>query len=106
MALVDSHGKPVELNEQGFLRHPEDWSREIAAQLASSAEGIETLSAEHWRVIDYIRGFYLAHGLAPLIRLICKSTGFKLRYIYQLFPSGPAMGAAKLAGLPSPDGCI
>ncbi|MBN2358811.1 MAG: TusE/DsrC/DsvC family sulfur relay protein [Deltaproteobacteria bacterium] len=100
------HGRQIELNDSGFLLHPEEWDRELAAVLAESAEGIAALTEEHWAVVDYIRDFYLENKLAPLIRLICKSTGFTLKHIYQLFPSGPAMGAAKVAGLPRPDGCV
>ena len=41
-----------------------------------------------------------------MIRSICKTTGVPLKQIYELFPSGPAKGACKLAGLPKPDGCV
>jgi tRNA 2-thiouridine synthesizing protein E len=41
-----------------------------------------------------------------MIRKLCKSTGFKLNKIYELFPSGPAKGACKVAGLPKPTGCV
>ena len=51
-------------------------------------------------------GFWLEHDRAPLVRKICKTTGLKLKTIYELFPSGPAKGACKLAGLPSPEGCV
>jgi len=41
-----------------------------------------------------------------MVRSVCKTTGFPLMRIYDLFPSGPAKGACKLAGLPKPDGCV
>jgi tRNA 2-thiouridine synthesizing protein E len=41
-----------------------------------------------------------------MIRKLCKETGFTLQQIYELFPSGPAKGACKLAGLPKPTGCV
>jgi tRNA 2-thiouridine synthesizing protein E len=41
-----------------------------------------------------------------MIRKLCKETGFKLSYVYEMFPSGPAKGACKLAGLPKPTGCV
>jgi len=41
-----------------------------------------------------------------MVRAICKTTSLQLRQIYELFPSGPAKGACKLAGLPKPDGCV
>ena len=57
-------------------------------------------------MINYIRGYYLQFGIAPMIRKLCKESGFKLNEIYALFPSGPAKGACKLAGLPKPTGCV
>jgi len=106
MPTLDHCGTPLEVNEQGFLAHPDAWNKDIALFLAKDQEGLTELTDDHWAVIHYIRGFYETHGLAPLIRNICKTTGLKLKYIYLLFPSGPAKGACKVAGLPSPDGCI
>jgi TusE/DsrC/DsvC family sulfur relay protein len=106
MSILDYHGTPLELNEEGFLAHPEVWDRDVALFLARTQEGLTELDRDHWAVIDYIRGFYEEHEIAPLIRKICKTTGLKLKTIYQLFPSGPAMGACKVAGLPSPEGCV
>jgi tRNA 2-thiouridine synthesizing protein E len=71
-----------------------------------SLEGIEELSDDHKKVLRVIRDYYKENGIAPMIRLLSKITGFKLIYIYQLFPSGPAKGACKMAGLPKPTGCI
>ncbi len=106
MPTLDYGGTPLEVNEAGFLARPTDWDDGVARFLARVAEGVTELSDEHWAVIRYIRGFYEEHGLAPLIRKICKTTGITLKRIYVLFPSGPAIGACKVAGLPSPDGCI
>jgi TusE/DsrC/DsvC family sulfur relay protein len=106
MPTLTYRGAPLELNPDGFLIRPEEWTEELALFLAREEEGLQTLGPEHWAVIHYIRGFYLEHGLAPLIRKICKTTGLKLKTIYELFPSGPAKGACKLAGLPTPDGCV
>ena len=64
------------------------------------------LTENHWKVINYLRNYYLQFGIAPMIRKLCKETGFKLNEIYQMFPSGPAKGACKLAGLPKPTGCV
>jgi tRNA 2-thiouridine synthesizing protein E len=78
----------------------------LAKLLAQHAEGLEELSPEHWAVIRFIRSHFDTNQLAPMVRSICKSTGLPLRQIYELFPSGPAKGACKLAGLPKPDGCV
>jgi len=106
MPEIDVKGKKYETTEEGFLAHPEEWQDDVAAALAQQAEGIERLTAEHWAVIRYIRDYYLENNLAPMVRKICKTTGFTLKHIYELFPSGPAKGACKLAGLPKPDGCV
>lgn len=96
----------LDLNEEGFLAHPEVWNRDVALALARAQEGIDVLDDRHWAVIDFIRSYYLEKGMAPMIRALCQSTGLRLREIYQLFPSGPAKGACKVAGLPKPDGCV
>jgi dissimilatory sulfite reductase related protein len=96
----------LELNEEGFLAHPEVWDRDVALILARDQEGLDALEERHWAVIDFIRAYYLDKGMAPMIRTLCQTTGVRLRDIYQLFPSGPAKGACKIAGLPKPDGCV
>jgi tRNA 2-thiouridine synthesizing protein E len=105
-AEVTTGAARLELNEEGFLLHPEDWSRDVALALARDQEGLLALDDRHWAVIDYIRAYWLEKGMAPMIRLLCQHTGLRLREIYGLFPSGPAKGACKLAGLPKPDGCV
>jgi len=106
MPVIEVNGKKIELNEEGFLAHPEEWTDEVAKALARAEEGLEDLSDEHWAVIRYIREYFLEKNLAPMVRTLCKTTGFQLMHIYELFPSGPAKGACKLAGLPKPDGCV
>ena len=106
MPEIETKGKKIRVNEEGFLVNPEEWDEEIADLLAKEEEGIDALTEDHWAVINYIRGYYLEKSLAPMVRKICKTTGFQLKYIFELFPSGPAKGACKLAGLPKPDGCV
>jgi tRNA 2-thiouridine synthesizing protein E len=103
---IEVEGRSYELNEEGFLIHAEEWTEAVAVVLARAEEGIDQLSNEHWAVIRYIRQYFLENNLAPLVRKVCQTTGFPLRHIYELFPSGPAKGACKLAGLPKPDGCV
>ena len=106
MASITVDGRVLELNEEGFLADPSAWNRHTAEELARVEEGIADLSERHWAVVDCIRSYYEANGLAPMIRLLCQHTGLRLRDIYTLFPSGPAKGACKIAGLPKPDGCV
>lgn len=105
MAVITLAGRQFEVDEDGFIQDPAQWDDAIALALAAQ-EGIANLTEEHWKVIRYLRAYYLQFGIAPMIRKLCKETGFQLKYIYQLFPTGPAKGACKLAGLPKPTGCV
>jgi len=98
-------GKKYDVDEDGFLEEPALWTEDVAKDFANS-ESIDALTEGHWKVINYIRNYYLQFGIAPMVRKVCKETGYKLSEIYQLFPSGPAKGACKLAGLPKPTGCV
>jgi tRNA 2-thiouridine synthesizing protein E len=103
---MNYEGRRVDLNEEGFLLHPEEWNEKLAVVMAREAEGLEELSEDHWAIIRFIREHYLANQSAPMLRAMCKGTGVPLKRVYELFPSGPAKGACKLAGLPKPDGCV
>lgn len=106
MPTLEIDGRTLELNEEGFLVHPEDWTEAVALALAKAEEGLAELTTEHWAVVKFIRDYYLDKNLAPMVRKMCQATGFPLMKIYDLFPSGPAKGACKVAGLPKPDGCV
>jgi TusE/DsrC/DsvC family sulfur relay protein len=101
-----SHGDvSLEVDEDGFMQEPEKWNEEAALALATT-EGVNDMGDSHWKVVNYLRKYYLDFGVAPMIRKLCKETGFSLKEIYELFPSGPAKGACKVAGLPKPTGCV
>lgn len=93
------------VDEDGFMENPEDWNKDVALALAST-EDITELTENHWKIITYLRDYFLQNGMAPMIRKLCKETGFTLKDVYDLFPSGPAMGACKVAGLTKPTGCV
>ncbi len=95
----------IEIDEDGFIQEPEKWNQTIAEDLAK-LEQAYPMSEEHWKVVNYLRDYYLKYEIAPPIRMLVKQTGFDLKKIYQLFPSGPAKGACKIAGLPKPTGCV
>lgn len=105
MSVVQIKGTEIEIDEDGFLVDPEDWSEDMAAYFAT-VEDVTELTDKHWQVIHYLRDYFKKFGVAPMIRKLCKDTGFTLKEIYELFPSGPAKGACKLAGLPKPTGCV
>jgi tRNA 2-thiouridine synthesizing protein E len=101
-----THGDvTIEVDEHGFMAQPETWNDEIARALATT-EGVTAMTEEHWKIVRYLRGYWLQFGIAPMVRKLCKETGFQLKQVYELFPSGPANGACKVAGLPKPTGCV
>ncbi len=89
MAIFEHGSVSIEVDEDGFMQEPEKWNEEVAAALGTT-EGVDDLTDDHWKVVNYLRDYYLQFGVAPMIRKLCKQTGFQLKEIYELFPSGPA----------------
>jgi dissimilatory sulfite reductase related protein len=105
VATMELGGKMLEVDEDGFISDPAQWDEQVAHSLAKT-EGVDALSETHWKLVTYLRDYYLKYNIAPMIRKVCKETGLPLKQIYELFPSGPAKGACKVAGLPKPTGCV
>jgi tRNA 2-thiouridine synthesizing protein E len=104
MTAATIAGTTVDVDAEGFLTDPAQWSEEIAADIAA-ANGIE-LTDRHWQVVHFMRETYLRDGQAPTIRTLGKASGVPIKELYQLFPKGPAKLAAKVGGIPKPHGCI
>jgi dissimilatory sulfite reductase related protein len=105
MATVEYMGKNFTVDEDGFIDSYDSWCEEWV-QWVKHQEGIEELNEEHKKVIKVLQEYYEKNGIAPMVRILSKVTGFKLKHIYELFPSGPGKGACKMAGLPKPTGCV
>lgn len=97
-------GTLVDVNAEGFLTDPNQWTKEIAAAIAQE-EGI-VLGENHWKMIDFVRNDAKENGEPPTVRRITKVGGVTTKELYALFPGGPAKKAAKIAGYPKPHGCI
>jgi dissimilatory sulfite reductase related protein len=95
----------VEVNDEGFFIDPEQWTEEMAPELARR-EGIDELTDAHWTVLRYMRSEFFAKGTGPTVRALGKSSGVSVKELYLLFPKGPAKVAARIAGIPKPRGCI
>ena len=95
----------VDLNDEGFFVHPEQWTEEMVPELARR-EGIDALTDAHWTVVRFMRREYVDKGTGPTVRVLGKTSGVSVKELYQLFPKGPAKIAAKIAGIPKPRGCI
>ena len=88
-----------ELDRDGYLVDADKWTKEVAEILAGD-EMTQALSEDHWRVIDYLRQYFLEWESAPPVRMLARETGLSLRDLKRLFPDGLAKGACKYAGLP------
>lgn len=105
MPKVILGGTEIEIDEDGFIQEPGKWNEEVAVDLAKT-ENAFPMGEDHWKLVNYLRDYYLKYEIAPPIRMLVKQTGIDLKTIYQLFPGGPAKGACKVAGLPKPTGCV
>jgi TusE/DsrC/DsvC family sulfur relay protein len=108
---LDVNGVVYETDEEGYLADLSDWTADVANALAVKDGG--QLEETHWEVIYFLREYYDEYQIAPAVRILTKAIGKRLgsdkgnsKYLYQLFPYGPAKQACKYAGLPKPTGCI
>ena len=111
MATMTVDGKDYEVDEEGYLIDLSQWNKPVGEELAKS-ENVE-MTEGHWEVIEFLREYYDEYQIAPAVRVLTKAIGKKLgkekgnsKYLYELFPYGPAKQACKIAGLPKPTGCI
>lgn len=93
------------LNAEGYLANESSWSHDLAREIARIND-IGPLSEDHWKIINFVRDYYLRFGRGPAVVKIAQETGFDSRYICELFPCGVVRGAYRIAGLPRPPGCI
>ena len=105
------NGNTIETDEEGYLMDLSIWSKDIAAAIAAS-ENVD-MTDEHWEVVNFLRDYYSEYQIAPAIRVLTKAMKEKFgaekgnnKYLYDLFPYGPAKQACKIAGLPKPTGCV
>ena len=105
MAKAMLGGQEIEVDEDGFIQEPDKWNKEVAEDLAKT-EDAYPMGEEAWRLVNYLRDYYIKYEIAPPIRMLTKQTKLDLKRVYELFPGGPAKGACKVAGLPKPTGCV
>nr|VFJ42398.1 MAG: tRNA 2-thiouridine synthesizing protein E [Candidatus Kentron sp. DK]VFJ45437.1 MAG: tRNA 2-thiouridine synthesizing protein E [Candidatus Kentron sp. DK] len=108
---IEVNGKSYEVDEEGYLVNLNEWTREVGEKMAELDDA--ALEDKHWEVIDFLREYYEEYQIAPAVRVLTKAIGKKFgkdkgnsKYLYELFPYGPAKQACKYAGLPKPTGCV
>lgn len=105
------NGNTFGADEEGYLTDISQWNEELAVLIAQD-EKIE-MNDDHWEVVKFLREYYEEYQIAPAIRVLTKAVKKRMgadkgnsKYLYDLFPYGPAKQACKIAGLPKPTGCI
>lgn len=104
-------GSRLELDEKGYLLDPTQWTEEVS-HLMAAVDGLQ-LGPDHWVVLRIFRDYFDRFEIDPPMRALVKATREQLgedkgtsRYLYRLFPKGPATQACRYAGLPRPVSCI
>lgn len=104
-------GESYEVTPTGNLIDLHRWNERVAQHMAQK-EGIE-LTAEHWEILNFLRGFYFEYGITPMVRILMRHMNEEMGpdkagadYLYMLFPKGPSRQGSRIAGLPEPQGCI
>ncbi|MEO0559105.1 MAG: TusE/DsrC/DsvC family sulfur relay protein [Bacteroidota bacterium] len=94
---------PVEVNDEGYFLRPEQWTLDMAHEMARSV-GIE-LTEKHIEILHYLRNRYFED--TPLtLRRVGKSGLVTIKEFYGLFPGGPLKVSSRIAGIPKPASCV
>jgi dissimilatory sulfite reductase related protein len=94
----------VSTDTEGFLANRDDWSEEVAYELARR-DGVE-LTEQMLRYIVAARDMYETDGVVPPIRRFAKEMGVSTNDLYGVFMKGPMKLVCKWGGLPKPTGCV
>ena len=76
MPTIEFQGASFTVDEDGFIDDYRNWSQEWV-QFVKKEEGIDELNEEHKKVIEVLREYYEKNGIAPMVRVLSKVTGFK-----------------------------
>ena len=104
MSVTTLDGRPIQVNEEGFLTDPGEWDEDLAKALAA-AIGI-TLTDEHWKAIRFLRDDFAEQGETATLRRVSTRGGIPVKQLFALFPQKPAKKMAYVSGLPKPHGCV
>ena len=104
MTTTTIAGHALDVNEEGFLTDPSQWTEDLAPELAKLI-GLELTDA-HWALIRFLREDYTAMGETATLRRVSTQTGTPVKELFTLFPGKPAKKMAYVSGLPKPKGCV
>ena len=94
----------VPVDGEGFLLNRDDWTAEIAAEMAKEDE-FEMNDQVMAYIVD-ARAMYDTDGVVPPIRKFAKKQGVSTKDLYSIFQKGPMKLICKWGGLPKPTGCV
>jgi tRNA 2-thiouridine synthesizing protein E len=104
MAVSTLAGRPIQVNDEGFLTDPSEWDETLGSALAA-AIGI-TMTDEHWKAIRFLRDDFAEQGETATLRRVSTRGEIPVKRLFELFPQKPAKKMAYVAGLPKPRGCV
>ncbi|RPF27148.1 MULTISPECIES: TusE/DsrC/DsvC family sulfur relay protein [Georgenia] len=104
MPVIEISGKPVHVNDEGFLTEYDEWDEDIARTLAQQI-GID-MTDQHWKVVHFLRDDFKAQGETATTRRINTVGGIPVKEQFALFPKKPGRKMSYIAGLPKPHGCV
>ncbi|MFP4063611.1 MAG: TusE/DsrC/DsvC family sulfur relay protein [Halochromatium sp.] len=94
----------VPLDNEGFLVNRDDWTEELAIELAEQDEF--EMNEQVMQFIREARAMYDNDGVVPPIRIFAKKQGVSTKELYNIFKKGPMKLICKWGGLPKPTGCV
>lgn len=94
----------VPLDNEGFLVNRDDWTEELAVELAEQDEF--EMNEQVMQFIREARSMYDNDGVVPPIRIFAKKQGVSTKELYNIFKKGPMKLICKWGGLPKPTGCV
>ena len=105
--MLQSNGKAVETDEEGFLLDPSEWDHDLARHIASGEQ--LDMTPERWAVVDFVRTHFDERGTVPEARFVLKFLEQKYgkeratrKFLQELFPYGYGQQACKIAGMRKP----
>ncbi len=104
MPVTTIDGRPIAVNDEGFLTDSTEWDEALGRALAAQI-GIEMTDA-HWKAVRFLREDYATKGETATLRRVSTVGGIPIKELFQLFPAKPAKKMAYVAGLPKPRGCV
>ncbi len=104
-------GREIPTDPEGYLANLDDWSEDVA-QVLAERDGL-ALAEGHWKIIRFMRDYFQEYGTAPNLRILQKALKEEFgeewgdkKFLFTLFPYGPAKQAGRYAGTPKPTGCV